>query len=209
MLSTLLGLVLLVAIPARALWRTRRDKPSRRRIARYKATILQAVALLCVLAVVTYFEDLSAAALGLDVNLGTKGTIGLGIAIVICFGLIMSIVMTKATKHASDAGDLMPEDRREISYFVGMALVIGFAWEVLYRGFLLWWLAPLVGVAGAVLLSGISYGLAHGWKDNRQGIGSIASALLFATAYALTGSLWWLILIHTALPLIVFFAKRK
>lgn len=212
MLPTLLGLLLLIALPAEALWRTRRDQSRRNRIARYKATILLAVALLGVLLIVAYIEDLPAAALGLDINLGTTGVIGLGIAVVVCLGLSLAIVMTKSIKQgapSSDNDNLMPEGRREIGYFIGMVLVIGFAWEVLYRGFLLWWLAPLVGVAGAVVLSGVSYGLAHGWKDNRKGLGSIVSALLFATAYALTGSLWWLILIHTALPIIVLFAMRK
>ena len=212
MLSTILGLILLIAIPVEALWRTRRDRPPKTRLARYQTTIMRAAILMGLLLLAAYTENVSAAELGLGLKLDTAGLIGLGVAAIVCLGLGISTAMAKPTKQglrSSETDILKPEDWRERGYFVGFVLVIGFAWELLYRGFLLWWLVPLVGVSVAVLLSGISYGLAHGWKNSRQGLGSIVSALLFATGYALTGSLWWLIIIHIALPVVGFAALRK
>ena len=80
---------------------------------------------------------------------------------------------------------------------------------MLYRGFLLWWLTPLVGIIGAVVLASLAYGLAHGWKSRWEGLGSIASAFLFTIGFAVTGSLWWLIAIHTGLPLIALLANWR
>jgi hypothetical protein len=52
------------------------------------------------------------------------------------------------------------------------------------------------------VVAATAYGGAHGFRDIRQFGGSVVSALAFTMGYALTHSLWWLILIHTALPLL-------
>ena len=211
-LSLVLGLLLLVAIPAQALWRTLGDRPKRARIVRYRATIIEAVALMAFLAVVASIEGISAADLGLDFPQTTGALVGLGIAVVLVGGMITATFLAKPKQSGTDiveAEELMPQTGQEAALFILLAFVIGFAWEVLYRGFLLWWLTPLTGIVGAVLVAGVAYGLAHGWESHRSGIASIISALLFCTGYALTGSLWWLIIIHTALPLVGMVAMRK
>lgn len=80
---------------------------------------------------------------------------------------------------------------------------------MLYRGYLWWILAPLLGSVGAVLVMGLSYGLAHGYRGRGALAASVVSALLFAAAYALTHSLWWLIVIHTGLPLVGLRVRRS
>jgi membrane protease YdiL (CAAX protease family) len=84
-----------------------------------------------------------------------------------------------------------------------MGAVAGVAWEVLFRGYLLWALTPRVGIVGAVFVASVAYGVAHGYKSPRQFTSSLVSALLFTIAYALTHSLWWLMLIHGGLPVMV------
>jgi membrane protease YdiL (CAAX protease family) len=59
-----------------------------------------------------------------------------------------------------------------------------------------------LAVAGAILVVATAYGLAHGLKSMPVLLGSLASALAFTIGYALTHNLWWLILLHTGLPLI-------
>jgi hypothetical protein len=97
---------------------------------------------------------------------------------------------------------MMPIGQRETAWFVAFALAAGAGWEVLYRGNLWWALAPVVGGVGAVAIMGLSYGVAHGYRSVGALAGSCISALLFAGGYALTGSLWWLIVIHIGLPLV-------
>lgn len=164
------------------------------------------------LLLVAYTSRVSASDLGLGFDLQTSGLVGLAIATVVCLGLVIPTLLAKAPAkgvEAKDADFLKPEGPVELTHFTAMVLLIGFAWEVLYRGFLLWWLVPMVGTILAVLLAGLSYGLAHGWENSSKGVASIISALLFATAFALTGSLWWLIIIHITLPTIGFLALRK
>ncbi len=106
-----------------------------------------------------------------------------------------------ATEQQLFASDLFPRTPVELRLFIVVSLFIGFGWEVLYRGFLMLVLAPWLGTWGAVVLSAVAYGAAHGYKSPGQLAGSIVAALLFTGGFALTGSLWWLMLIHVAMPL--------
>jgi len=49
-----------------------------------------------------------------------------------------------------------------------------------------------------VTFAALAYGVSHGYKSPAQFGGSIALSFVFAIAYALTLSLWWLMLVHTA-----------
>jgi hypothetical protein len=61
-------------------------------------------------------------------------------------------------------------------------------WELLYRGYLLWLLPPLMGMPAAVILAAVAYGLGHGASDWRSVAGATVSSFLFTIAYALSGS---------------------
>ena len=87
-----------------------------------------------------------------------------------------------------------------------MGVVVGFAWELLYRGYLLWVLAPRLGIPLAVLLAAAAYGAAHGYKTPKQFAGSLASALVFTLADVVSHSLWWLMLVHAGLPVLLVLA---
>ena len=108
---------------------------------------------------------------------------------------------TDAARNAA-AEAMMPVGRRETIWFLAFALAVGAGWELLYRGYLWWTLAPLLGPVCAVLVMGLSYGVAHGYRGRGVLAASVVSALLFAGACALTHSLWWLIVIHIGLPLV-------
>src|SRR5690625_359177 len=105
--------------------------------------------------------------------------------------------------------NLLPRTRRELTLFLGFTLLAGCGWELLYRGFLIWFLVPSIGTVGAVCIAAIAYGAAHGYKSRTQFLGSIVSAFAFTIAFVLTGSLWWLMLIHTALGFIGGFGSYK
>jgi membrane protease YdiL (CAAX protease family) len=130
--------------------------------------------------------------------------VGLLIAASLIGGLLAAtlLLQPRRTAREDEAMRQLPQNREETLAYLAFTPFAGFGWEILYRGFLLWWLVPLVGIIGAVVIASLAYGLAHGWKSRADGIGSILSAFMFTIGYALTGSLWWLIAIHTALPLI-------
>jgi membrane protease YdiL (CAAX protease family) len=211
-LDLILNALLCVAVPAFMVWtsRAKRDAPPGPRARRYLRTICLALALDGLLAATWAIKGRTAAALGLAVPLPPAGLVGLALAVGVLLALI---VMTRFQLKSGKAPDpqalaLFPTTRIETALFLALVLVIGTSWEILYRGYLIWSLTPRIGLIGAVLVAALAYGLAHGLKDLRQAVGSLVAALIFTSAYAVTGSLWWLILIHTALPLFALLQVR-
>jgi membrane protease YdiL (CAAX protease family) len=200
----ILGLLLVVALPWRALRNSWRDKPARSLTRRLVETIAEIVGLLLALSLVAFVHGATPADLGLAWPPPPGGRVGLLIAALLIAGLLAATLVLKPRRspREDEAMRQLPQDREQTLAYLAFTPFAGFGWEILYRGFLLWWLTPLVGIVGAVVIASLAYGLAHGWKSRADGLGSIFSAFLFTIGYALTGSLWWLIAIHTALPLI-------
>ena len=213
-MDLLLAVALLILVPGFNMWRTlrKRERPPEDRLPRYWRTIGLAGALLLLLAVDWLVTERPPALLGLAFPPSWAGSVGLVFAIIVMVGLGLYARLSRevAEKTAErEALAMLPRTAAELRVFVLFAVVIGFAWEVLFRGFLLWFLTPIVGIVGAVVIAATAYGFAHGYKGSRQLIGSLVAALLFTIAYALTGSLWWLIVIHTGLPLLGVIAARR
>lgn len=210
----ILGLLLVVALPCRALRNSRIDKPARSPTRRYLETIAEIAVLLAGLWLISYLLRIGPAALGLAWPPPPAGQVGLIVAAVLTIGLLVGVLFAEprsGSAREQEAIAALPESRDETLAFLAVTPFAGFGWEILYRGFLLWWLTPLVGIVAAVVIASLAYGLAHGWKNRTRGrrFGSILSAFLFTIGYAITGSLWWLIALHTALPLIGLLACRR
>ena len=202
---------LILLLPAEAVWVTIRSRPTRPLAERLVRSIRMVGALLTLLFAIWLWHGRSIALLGLDVPVSTTGLIGIAASLIILGLLAATILLRKPppTVPKEQPGmDMLPRTPRETRLFLLFSLVIGFGWELLYRGFLLWALAPLIGMAAAVVVAATAYGLAHGTKDVRSLIGAVVSSFLFTIAYALTGSLWWLIILHIGLPLIALLAGR-
>lgn len=214
MLNSLLAAYLLLVLPAQNMWRSVRPKeqrPPRTLMRRYWAMGWKTLVMLAVLAVGSRQAGYSARDLGLDMPLSDAGAWGMGIAAVLFAGLWIanSIMARRYTpeKRLEVERKLLvssfpwPRTGAEALAFIVSTSLMTAGWELLYRGFVLLVLAPHTGMPAAVAISAIAYGLAHGYETPAQLIGSVVSAFVFTTAYALTGSLWWLIVIHAGLPL--------
>lgn len=212
MLDHLLAVLLLLAVPVRGLWRSRVIQTSPEpKINRYVATIGMVGVLLSLLIVDWVISGRLATSLGLGAPTSTRALAGLGItSVLIVLALVVRPKSSSGRKGMEQARrELLPETSNEVRLFLLLAVAVGFGWEVLYRGFLLFYLQPHIGLAGAVIVAALAYGLAHGFKGWGQFAGSIVAALAFTIGYAETGNLWWLILLHTALPLLGLFASRS
>jgi membrane protease YdiL (CAAX protease family) len=66
-------------------------------------------------------------------------------------------------------------------------------------GFAIWLLAPFVGLWAAVIVSSALFGLNHLYQGRFGVVRSGLVGLAFATGYALSHSLWWLMLAHIIL----------
>jgi membrane protease YdiL (CAAX protease family) len=208
MIDYVLVVLLIGVMPARALYkglRGKHDTDNRSKI------YIQSSGIIIGLLALLYYAWLHAARqpelLGLGIPLSGRGIIGLAIAVALFVALVLAEIITKRKHqgHNSEKGaeklaqnKLLPRTRRELALFLGFALLAGCGWELLYRGFLIWFLVPYVGTVGGVCIAALAYGTAHGYKSRAQFLGSIVSAFAFTVAFVLTGSLWWLMLIHTA-----------
>jgi len=208
MIDYVLVVLLIGVMPARALYKDLCGKSNEDN--RQKKYIGSGAIIVCLLVLLCYawlHGARSMALLGLDIPLSNRGAIGLAIAIVLLLGLVVVATIAKR-KHKERNNDksaerfsknqLLPRTRHELSLFLAFALLAGCGWELLYRGFLIWFLVPYVGTVVAVCIAALAYGAAHGYKNRKQFLASVISAFAFTVAFVVTGSLWWLMLIHTA-----------
>jgi membrane protease YdiL (CAAX protease family) len=206
LLDNVLTTCLIVLVPAFMLGRSLygRNRPPASKLGRYASSIAMAFGLLALLAADWRAGSRHLAALGFDFPLSMGGLIGLGLAACLLAGFTLSLpAQMKSTKgKIKEAQALTPTTRSEFIVFSIFCIVAGCAWEVLYRGYLLWALPPKIGLIGGIVVAAAAYGAAHGYKNLRQFAGSLISAFLFVIAYALTKSLWWLILLHCSLPML-------
>jgi membrane protease YdiL (CAAX protease family) len=198
---------LLVVLPARSLWRTWSPRRTKSTMAqRTLRTLLIAFGLLSVLAANWALTGRSVASLGLALPASTYeyGLLGLAVVILGVLGGAMLVHKPAAPKRMeeSEAWEKLPKTLQEFRLFVLAAFGLGFGWEVLYRAYLLFALEPVTGTVAAVAIAAMSYAVGHGDKNVRQFAGSVIAAFAFTIAFAVSGSLWWLVLLHAGLPLL-------
>lgn len=192
-----------------------KDRPLIKGPAKYVKTIIIAFTLLALLMLSWIVNERTFADLGLGYP-DRNGLIGIGVAVTLILSLIgmMSFSSQPASlenkdREAKSVTDLMPKTRLEAVVFIIFALIIGFAWEVLYRGALIYYFSPHIGVVFSALLAAMIYTIFHGAPSLAGYLQTFILALLFLLLFVLSRSLWGPIIIHTALPLIMLIAHRR
>jgi len=178
-------------------------------VARYWVTIARgALAAVAVLAV-WYWSGRNFASLGLDWPIGERGLFGfLVVAIVAVVGYLQiarvgrlpADKLGKAMQNVARI-KILPRTRAELSLFMLVAIDAGIWEELLYRGFLIWFLTPLTGMIGAVLLSSVLFGIGHAYQGWRGMLTTGFVGLIMAVLYVLTASLWWVMAVHAAIDI--------
>jgi len=131
----------------------------------------------------------------------------LGIALVV---LALVILGVQARQVARDpelqntlrhklkvGGPILPTTPRELFLFHLIAVTAGICEELLYRGFLIWYLTQLFGLPGAVVGSSALFGLAHTYQGGRGIVQTGTVGLVFALVFVVTRTLWVPMLLHT------------
>ena len=214
MLDALLSIYLIILFPCYKLWTNHHKnntKNGNTRMHRYIKTIVLIALPLAALLANDWNSARAPEALGLDMPVSQAGQWGIIFALALLIALAVAGPLRQKSFTDKERIEylalikndkLMPRTHGELWMFGIATLFIGVGWEILYRGFLLSSLAPMIGTAGAVVLSALAYGAAHGYKNPRQFTASILAALLFALAFCASKSLWWLMLVHIGLPFI-------
>lgn len=220
--DVLFALYLLVYFPINKLWRSLyppAPKPASSPLRSYWRQGRFVLTLLGVLALLMWLGQHTSAELGLGLPVSQRGAWGLAIAVCLLvathlIGKRIELKMSQEERIRQEAKlaelpFLMPRTRIETVAYLATMLGMTATWEILFRGYLLLILTPVTGLPLAVALAAISYGAGHGYQNPRQFVGSIAAAFAFTIGYAVTGSLWWLIVLHGAVPVAMLYAMRK
>lgn len=101
----------------------------------------------------------------------------------------------------------MPNSATQFLNFIFLAVAAGFCEEVIYRGFMITYLRELLGdsplaIAGVLIIPAVSFGLGHFYQGGKAVVKIILMAILFGFFYLRTGTLWPLMLLHTAIDIV-------
>ena len=94
------------------------------------------------------------------------------------------------------AAAISPRTASELPAFFGASVTAGICEELLFRGFLIWVLRPLVGLWLAAALSALLFGAAHAYQGPAGVIRTGLFGLIFTAIVLLTRSLWPAIVLH-------------
>ena len=150
-------------------------------------------------------------------DLGFKNLEGLelwGGAAVLVVMIGMLVYAWQTTKRASEEEKMkqvnglgrmvhfLPHTSRDLRYFFGVSITAGIVEEIVYRGFVLWYLGSFMPLWVAVVVSSIGFGLGHIYLGASGAVRAGLVGLCFAIFYVLTGSVWLPILAHIALDIL-------
>ena len=218
----LFTLYLLVYFPLSSLWRSRHPRPPKPDLPALRSYWRQGryvLSLLCVFMLVKWLGGHNLVQLGLGFPSTPRALWGLAAAafLLVAMHLLGNRMDRKLTPEQRikqedklrDSPFPMPRTQTETLAYLVTMIGMTATWELLFRGYLLLVLTPATGLPLAVALAAISYGAGHGYQNPKQFFGSIVAAFAFTIGYAMTGNLWWLIVLHAAAPVAMMFAARK
>lgn len=96
----------------------------------------------------------------------------------------------------------MPQTDRDYRYFFGLSITAGIVEEVLYRGFVFWYLLMLMPVWAVIIVSAVAFGLGHSYQGTAGIVRVTLVGLAFGIFYVVTGSIWLPILAHAVLDIV-------
>lgn len=143
--------------------------------------------------------------LGFSPSLGLLAGAGIAILGIVFLESQRRAVATQAAarelvrKQLGYAEPLLPHDAQEGRLFLALSVTAGICEEILFRGYLMAYLGPWLGVWGALLASSVAFGAAHLYLGPQGALRAGLVGLVFGSLYVLTGSLWIPMLLHALL----------
>ena len=215
-----IGLAILIAVvyPLIGLYRFRRIEhlpeplPSKTRLRLYGNLVLSQWMLVGLTALFFFDHGRSLADLGQTVGPSLLRTVSMSVAVLAVFGLL-SVFTTRELRRATPldfparlrrTGKILPQSSRERIAFVAVAITAGVCEEILYRGYVPWFVATWTGagpIAGYVVAA-IVFGLGHAYQGRDGMIVTGVLGLFFGGLAFLAQSLVPGQLLHVALDLV-------
>lgn len=181
------------------------------RIALYKATFATQWILFLLLAVLWFGNDRSWSALGFDAQFDLWLLLAIGLTAAGIAVLILQLRQISATDNdeirtlrnsLGRVAIIIPQNGNELGRFYGLSVTAGIVEETLWRGFMIWYLANLMPMWAAALLSILGFGIAHAYQGVRQLPKITLLGAAFTGLFFLSGSLVLPILLHAAVDIL-------
>ena len=110
-------------------------------------------------------------------------------------------VIASVRRQLQGLQPLLPHTSREMFHFGIVSVTAGICEEILYRGFLIWYLALLIPLAPAVVVSSLLFGFAHAYQGTKGVLQTGLVGLGLGILYVLSGSLWAPMAVHALVDL--------
>lgn len=215
-LDHVLALVLAVLFPLRAAWFGYRrlvdaqpaDVP-RVRLWLYRQGIAIQWALTALTLALWTWQARSWSAIGLVPRL-TWGLIGVsvGLAIVVIYVLVQrrraledDEAVARLRQQLRNIERMMPHNDEETRWFNRLSITAGICEELLYRGYLLWYLSTWLPLVPSVLIAGVIFGLGHAYQGPRGIALTTLVGLFMSGVYLISGSLVASMVFHALMDL--------
>lgn len=95
----------------------------------------------------------------------------------------------------------MPHTSGELCLFRGLALTAGICEEILFRGFVLWYVSLWTGLVPAAVISCVLFGFAHAYLGPSHVLRSALIGVFLVVLVIAGGSLWPAMIVHAAVDL--------
>lgn len=176
------------------------------RVFLYAEVILVEWAATALLAVLWWHSARPASALGL----GFTPSLGAWVAVAVAAAIVWFLarqtwgvyrradLRAQTREQIGPLDTIMPRNRREMGWFVGLSVTAGFCEELLFRGFLFWWLDARLGLGtlGAAVVSTVIFGLMHSYQGWSGMVRTGAVGGVMMGLYWLAGSIWPVVVLH-------------
>lgn len=96
-------------------------------------------------------------------------------------------------KHTRSFGNLryfMPANAEHYRYFFVTSVTAGIVEEIIYRGFVIWYLLHYMPVWAAVVVSSVAFGLGHSYQGTGGVVRVVLIGVVFGALYIFSGSIW-------------------
>lgn len=91
---------------------------------------------------------------------------------------------------------MLPHSAREARWFYRLSLTAGICEEVLYRGYLIWYLATWMPVLAAAAVASVIFGFGHAYQGPKGVLGVALFGAVLSAAYLISGSLLVPTIVH-------------
>ena len=148
-----------------------------------------------------YSQDIELIDVGFNFELNFIWTI---IMAVLLIAFMIMIVLVKIddksyqkTKDGyKDVEFFMPKTKQEYHYTLIMSFTAGISEEIIFRGFLIYFFEPIIGILSSIILINVLFSLNHIWSGLKNMLGTMILGLILTAFYLLTGSILFAIVLH-------------